>query len=106
MKIFIQNTQGGDTIVFNQWKMKLEIDTSTIDNQTLVGTLGFVIPAGTFNCEITGSDFNNPEMYRVIKEQIIVNPLLNGTLSISVIQLASQMVQGSEDMSSVFLQKY
>ena len=102
LKIFIQNVQSGDSVVFNQWKMKLEIDTSSINNQTLVGTLGFVIPAGTFNCEVTGSDFNNPEMFRTIKEEIVVSPMLNGSLTISDIQLASKMVQGSENTSSVF----
>ncbi len=102
LKIFIQNVQNGDTIISNQWVMKHEIDTSSMDNQVLVGTLGFVIPAGTFNCEITGSDIHNPEMFRVIKEKIEVNPRLNGNLSISDIQLASKMVQGSENTSSVF----
>ncbi|MCJ7553166.1 MAG: hypothetical protein MUO34_04705 [Ignavibacteriaceae bacterium] len=47
--------------------MKLEIDTSSIDHQTLVGTLGVVIPVVTFNCVITGSDLNSLEMFRVKK---------------------------------------
>ena len=102
LKIFIQNEQSGDTIVFNQWLMKHEIDTSSLDNQVLVGTLGFVIPAGTFNCEITGSDIHDPEMFREIKEKITVSPNLSGTLSISDVQLASKMIQGSKNTNSVF----
>ncbi|MDP2362465.1 MAG: GWxTD domain-containing protein [Ignavibacteria bacterium] len=102
LKISIKDLQSGDTIVFNQWKVNYEIDTSEIHNQVLVGTLGFVIPAGTFSCEIQGSDIHNPEMFRVIKEQIKVNPHRLGSLSISDIQLASKMVQGSENTRSVF----
>ena len=78
LKISILDAQNGDTVVFNQWKVNYNIDTSITRNQVLVGTLGFVIPSGTFNCEIQGSDINNPDMLRVIKEQIIVNPYSNG----------------------------
>lgn len=102
LKIIIKNSDTGDTVVFNQWKVNYEIDTSAVSNQVLVGTLGFVIPAGNFNCEIQGSDINNPEMSKVIKEQIKVNPHLNGNLNISDIQLASKMLQGSENKSSAF----
>jgi GWxTD domain-containing protein len=102
LKIFIKDSDDGDTVVFNQWKVNYEIDTSAVNNQVLVGTLGFVIPAGNFSCEIKGSDLNNPEMFRAIKEQIKVDPYLDGNLSISDIQLASKMLQGSENTSSAF----
>lgn len=72
------------------------------DNQLLIGTLGFVIPSGIYDCRIIGSDIHNPEMNRTITEQIKINPFINGTLNISDIQLASKMVQGSENTSSIF----
>ena len=103
LKIFIKDDVSGDTIVFNQWKLKYDVlDTSSIDSQILVGTLGFIIPKGTFTCEITGSDIHSPEKFRVIKEVIKVIPYLHKTLSISDIQLASKMIQGSENTSSIF----
>lgn len=102
LKVTIINTQTGDTVIYNQWKVKHEIDTSLVSNQVLVGTLGFVIPAGTFSCEIQGSDLHNPEMFRLINEQIKIIPYLKGELSISDVQLASKMIQGSENTNSVF----
>jgi len=79
-----------------------DIDTSDLSNQLLVGTLGFVLPKGTYNCAFSGSDLNKPEMLREIKEQLKIKPFLNHDLSLSDIQLASKIVQGSENTSSVF----
>ena len=103
LKIFIKDDIKGDTIVFNQWKLKHDIvDTSIINSQILVGTLGFIIPKGSFTCEITGSDMHNPDKFRLIKENIKVVPYMHHSMSISDIQLASKMIQGSENTSSIF----
>jgi len=102
LKIFILNSQTKDTIVLNQWRVKHDVDTSQLNDQVLVGTLGFVVPVGIYDCEFTGSDINNPEMFREIKEQLKVTPYLDKDLSISDIQLASKMVQGSENINSIF----
>lgn len=103
LKIFIKNDMTGDTIVSNQWRLKHDVlDTASLNEQILVGTLGFVIPKGNFTCEITGTDLHNPEKFRMIKEVIKVVPYLHNTLSLSDIQLASKMIQGSENTSSIF----
>ena len=76
LKIFIKDDIKGDTIVFNQWKLKHDVlDTSIINSQILVGTLGFIIPEGSFTCEITGSDIHNPEKFKVIKENYKSNSI-------------------------------
>jgi len=102
LKIFIKNVLTGDTIVYNQWKVKYDVDASDHSNQLLVGMLGFVIPTGEYNCEFTASDINKPEMFKEIKEKLKITPYLNNNLGISEIQLASKMIQGSENTSSIF----
>ena len=103
LKIFIKNDVSGDTIIFNQWKLKHDVlDTASLNSQILVGTLGFIIPKGSFTCEITGTDLHSPERFRVITEVIKVIPYINNSMSISDIQLASKMIQGSENSSSIF----
>lgn len=102
LKIFIKNIQTNDTLVYNQWQLKHDVDTSVSSNQVLVGTLGFVFPKGDYKCEISGADIHDPAMFRQITEQIKIIPFLNGSLSISDIQLASKMVQGSDNTSSIF----
>lgn len=103
LKIFIKDDTTGDTIVFNQWKLKHDIlDTTSINSQVLVGTLGFIIPQGTFSCDVTGSDVNNLERTRAIHEDFKVVPFLRNSMSISDIQLASKMIQGSSNKNSIF----
>lgn len=102
LKIFIKNSLTNDTLVYNQWQLKHDIDTSADSNQVLVGTLGFVIPKGDYKCEVTGSDVYDTKMFRPITEQIKVIPFLNGSINISDIQLASKMIQGSENTNSIF----
>lgn len=102
LKVFIKNTASGDTVVFNQWKVKHEVDTSAASNQVLVGTLGFVLPKGIYHCEITGSDLNDPSKVKIIPEEIKVVPFFQEGLTISDIQLASKMIQGSENKNSIF----
>ncbi len=103
LKIFVKDDVNGDTIVYNQWKLKHDVSDSTAaSNQLLVGTLGFIIPSGTFTCEVTGSDVYNTERKRIITENIKVIPLMHGTMNISDIQLASRIIQGSENKSSIF----
>ncbi len=103
LKIFVQDSSSGDTIVNNQWLMKHDIsDTSALDNQVLIGTLGFVLPEGNLICKISGTDLHNKENFREITEHIKVVPFQRDNMSISDIQLASKMIQGSENTSSIF----
>lgn len=103
LKIFIKDSVKGDTIVYNQWKVKHEVaDTSSRENQVLVGTLGFVIPAGIYTCQISGTDIHNPAKSRLIMEKIKVEPMFRKSLSLSDIQLASKMIQNSENVNSIF----
>jgi len=103
LKIFIQDSVKGDTIVYNQWLMKHEItDTSKIGDQALVGTLGFILPKGNLVCEVSGTDLHDKLKSRTITEHIDVIPLINNNIGISDIQLAANMIQGSENTESIF----
>jgi GWxTD domain-containing protein len=102
LKIFIKNIDTNDTLVFNQWQLKHDIDTVENSNQVLVGTLGFIVPSGSYSCYVKGSDVKEESMFREISEEIKVVPFLSGSLGISDIQLASKMIQGSENTNSIF----
>ncbi len=103
LKIFIQDTLNGDTVVNKQWFVKHDIiDTSTIQDQALVGTLGFVLPKGNLLCEVSGTDLHNKDNNRMIVEHMDVIPFVQSNMSVSDIQLASKMIQGSENKNSIF----
>lgn len=106
LKIFIQDTTKGDTLVNNQWLVKHDItDSSSMQNQALVGTLGFILPKGNFLCEVSGTDLHEKENNRVIVDHIDVVPFVQNNMSISDIQLSSNMIQGSENKNSIFYKK-
>ena len=103
LKIFILNPKTGDTLVNNQWLLRHEIkDTTDMVNQSLVGTLGFILPAGKLTCEITGMDIHDNEHSRKIVENIEVIPFAKTNISISDIQLASNIIQDSPNTKSIF----
>ena len=103
LRIFIKDAEKSDTIVYNQWLVKHDIvDTTNLGDQLLVGTIGFVLPRGKMECEISGIDLHNQEHSRIIKDIINVNPFLTNHLAISDIQLASKMIQGSQNTKSIF----
>jgi len=102
LKVFIKDSNTGDTLIYNYWKVQHDIDTSLVSNQMLVGSLGFVVPKGNYICEVTGSDLNDVSKSRIISEEIRITPFLHDNLQISDIQLASKIIQGSENKNSIF----
>lgn len=103
LKIFIQDSTSRDTIMNNQWFVKYEVtDTTSRAGQSLIGVVGFVLPRGTLLCEVKGSDSHNLENFRTINECVTINPFVTNNITISDVQLASKMVQGSENTNSIF----
>ncbi len=102
LSIQITDSTTSDTLVNNQWFIRHPIESLETAAQSLVGVVSFILPAGTLQCVIKGSDLNNMENFRTITENIKVKPLINSSASISDIQLASKMIQGSENKNSVF----
>ncbi len=102
LSIQITDSTTSDTLVNNQWFIRHPIESLENATQSLVGVVSFILPAGTLQCVIKGSDLNNMQNFRTITENIKVKPLINSSVSISDIQLASKMIQGSENKNSVF----
>jgi GWxTD domain-containing protein len=104
LEIFIQDSTTKDTLLNNQWFVKYEVVDSneSREGQSLVGVVGFVLPKGTLLCDVKGSDSYNPENFRIINECVTINPFVTNNITISDVQLASKMVQGSENTKSIF----
>lgn len=103
LKITIEDSLSGEKIINNQWRVSNSIQESNLNvNQSLIGVLSFVLPKGTVICEISGVDLNNQENSKLIKDFIKIKPFHNGAVSLSDIQLAYKMIQGSENTSSIF----
>ena len=103
LHITLQDTSTGEVAVDKDWLISHRVSSDSLqNNQSLIGELGFVLDAGIYKCEITGSDVLSPDNKRTITEYISINPFLSLPLSMSDIELASSMIQGSNKTQSIF----
>lgn len=102
LKITIVDSAKGDTILSNRWIVQHEPINQASSSQSLVGVISFILPKGVYKSTLEGSDVNSFSNKKSIDEFIRVNPFRKNDLSISDIQLASKMIQGSENTNSIF----
>lgn len=102
LKITIIDSASNDTIINNRWIVQHELTSQSNSSQSLVGVISFIIPKGVYKCSLEGSDINFPSNRKSIDEFLRINPFRKQDLSISDIQLASKMIQGSDNTNSIF----
>jgi len=105
LRVVVIDTLKNDTTVSREWRVNHKIiDSVDLKSKSLLGVVGLVIPAGHYKSIISGYDFNNPVKKKEIQEFFSVNPFIKAgdKPKISDVQLASQIVQDSENKSSIF----
>jgi GWxTD domain-containing protein len=102
LRITIVDSSKSDTIVNNRWAIQHEVTESSGSSQSLIGVISFILPKGNYYCTLEGSDLNVPKNRKSINESLRINPFRKNELSISDIQIASKMIQGSQNTNSVF----
>jgi GWxTD domain-containing protein len=102
LRIEIYDTTSGKLVVDKQWIIPNEVQDTSDLNRSLVGVIGFIINEGAYKVIVTGSDRNNQQNKKNITDIFIVKPFLDLNVAISDIQLASNIIQGSENTSSIF----
>ena len=76
LDIEIRDTSSQKLVVDKEWKINHEV-TDTVDiNKSLVGIVGFIIPAGEYICEISGRNKFDSSVSRNYKELITVEPFI------------------------------
>jgi GWxTD domain-containing protein len=102
LHIEIDDSVSGEVIVDKNWLVSNVITDSLNLNRSLIGLVGFVLKAGSYIVNVTGSDAIKSPNSRTIIEYLQVNPFLKINSALSDIQLASNIVPGSENTSSIF----
>lgn len=102
LKVIVIDSASNDTIINNRWGVQHELTSQSNNSQSLVGVISFIIPKGIYKCSLEGGDINFPSNSKVIDEFLRVNPIRREVLSISDIQIASKMIQGSDNTNSIF----
>jgi GWxTD domain-containing protein len=102
LHIELTDSASGEKVIDRHWIVSNEILDTTVISQNLIGVIGFVINDGSYKVNITGSDANNAANQKLISEFLNVKPFHNQNISISDIQLASNIIPGSDKTSSIF----
>jgi GWxTD domain-containing protein len=104
LNINIKDSTTGNEVVDKQWQLKYPVDSAlTSGERNLVGVLRFdKIPAGIYKCNVSVVDRFNEKNIKTITEFIHIKPFMKELLALSDLQLASNIVPGSTDTSSIF----
>lgn len=102
LHITIEDTSTGELQVDQDWLISHIVKDSLNLNTSLIGVIGFILNGGIYKCDIIGKDAINSEKQRSITGILEVNPFYQLSIAMSDIQLASNIIQGSDNTSSIF----
>jgi len=102
LAISLEDTSLKTFAVNKEWKIQHKLTGDTSSSQNLVGVLGFAVPRGFYKCVISMKDVDSAKNIKVINDFINIKPFQTDSLAISDVQLASKIIQDSEDKSSIF----
>ncbi|MCH7724709.1 MAG: GWxTD domain-containing protein [Bacteroidetes bacterium] len=102
LHVTIEDTSTGESQVDQDWLISHIVKDSINLNKNLVGVIGFILNEGIYKCDIIGKDAINPDKQRSITEILEVKPFYQLGIAMGDIQLASNIIQESDNTSSIF----
>ena len=102
LHVSIQDTVTGELVVDKDWLISHPVEDINNMNNSLIGVVGFKLAKGVYKCTIAGKDAIEDGANRTISEVMEVRPFHSMQIAMGDIQLASNIISGSEDTSSIF----
>lgn len=104
LKIELLDTLTKKYVVNREWRVPNPIaDSAELKTgKSLIGVISFVVPFGSYKCNVTGKDFNKQENAVSYSENINTRKDFASEISISDIQLGSNIKQEGADKNSIF----
>jgi GWxTD domain-containing protein len=102
LAITITDSLTGEVFLDKTWSVENPVTDSINVDRSLIGILCFILDEGSYKCIITGADAVNPSISKTISELIRVKPFLDNEIALSDVQLASKIVQDSQNEESIF----
>ena len=102
LHITIEDTITGASIVNKDWLISYAVRDTLKVNKSLIGMISFIVRKGVYKCDIIGKDAVETDKMHSITEFVEINPFLGRGISMGDIQLASNIIQGSQNTSSIF----
>ena len=98
------DSASGNIVQQKKWKVKNEIADSLElqKNINLIGVVGFSLPPAKYMLTISAGDVHNQTNKVSFKEKLNLLPVTTEKISLSDIQLASRIIQESENKESIF----
>ena len=102
LHISLQDSVSKKYIINRDWKLSDTVDSANSESKDQVGVLGFVVPKGVYNLEVTGKDNYLAGNEKKVKVVMAVDPYVAVGPKISDIQLASRIITDGADANSIF----
>ncbi|MFA6599003.1 MAG: GWxTD domain-containing protein [Ignavibacteriaceae bacterium] len=104
MNLTIVDSASGKVVQQKDWKVKNAVtDSLELEkNINLIGVVGFALPPSKYFLTISVADVNTPESKVSLKEKLNLLQITAEKFSLSDIQIASRIIQDSENKESIF----
>jgi len=104
MNLTIMDSASGQVVQQKEWKVKNGVADSLelLKSINLIGVVGFSLPPSKYLLTISVSDVNTPDSKVTIKEKMHLLQVTTDKYSLSDIQIASRIIQDSENKESLF----
>jgi len=102
LNVTVSDSVSGKIILDRQWKISHPIkDSIDQNNKNLVGVLDFKLPFGKYKLIVSGGN-NKKETLKYYNEYFSAQRYFDSSLTISDIQLASNIIEDAQDKNSLF----
>jgi len=104
LNLEFSDSSTGTIVQKKNWKVRNEgVDsTELLSNLNLIGVVGFSLAPGNYVLSISAQDWQNKESKATFKENIKFLPISKDSFCISDVQIASRIIQDSENKESIF----
>jgi GWxTD domain-containing protein len=100
--IEMKNSDNGQFLIKRDWKIQGTISSEDSTQKSLVGSLGFKVPAGKYNLIVNAWDSKNPDLKKNITENLLIQPFKTKKFAVSDIELSSNIKADNTDPQSIF----
>lgn len=104
MNIMIQDNESNELVVNKNWGIEQKFpDSNSFNNSSaLLGVVGFNLPLGSYNIDISVEDVNDKNNFKSYSEPLNVQPFVKNSFAISDIEFANRIVNESTNHNSIF----
>jgi GWxTD domain-containing protein len=104
LSLELEDTLSKKIILSKNWKVEnpLKDSADLQNNKSLIGVLSFAVPAGIYKCTVSGRDGYDSTKTQTYVDYLKITPFTGDKISLSDIQISSNIKQEGADSKSIF----